>query len=232
MCPTASVSPDTACLINEIAALRSEVRATRAEMRATALESRGLALVSRLNQLQAEEMMFRQQISTNPNTPNAQMMAMTLQSQADALYRDISAFNSELGTIPQDQRPYLAARLNNFQQIYWNPAMQQFATYRSQFPQASTTYQAAYTANPWLQTWQANYSASLNNISNVPQIYASANWWSNMQVLGTTETLPSGGSVVVGPAMNLPTGAVIYIPAGASMSMSPTPMMYQPMPAR
>ncbi len=250
VCPISSVSPETACLLNEIAALRTEVRAERADIRATALEMRGQALSERLNQLMANELMFRQIVASNPNTTSAQLQAMQIQSQADTLYRDIAAYNAELGTIPTDLRPYMATRINTFQQVYWNPSMQQFAAYRSQFPQSASTYQNAYASAPWLQTWYSRYQTSINNIASVPQTYASANWWSNMQVAGTMETypgatpstmtasttmttapmatgtttMPSGTMMTAPSGMNLPTGAVIFIPAGSIMNINTAPM--------
>jgi hypothetical protein len=225
-CP--NVTPDTACLINEL-------RMTRAEVRAQALQLHGLMLTSRMNQLMADEMLFRQTISANPNSPDARMMSARLQSEAAALNSDIVAFQNELALVPADQRPYLAQSLNTFDVAYWTPAMQRFAQYNTQFQQtASTAYQPAVAANAWLPSWQTAYQSSVNNIAMQPQVFASNRWWTTTAsaqvpttttttVLGSTETYPMQTmptNVQPGSAIYLPAGSVIIIPPSSTMSSS------------
>ncbi|HEY3376361.1 MAG TPA: hypothetical protein VGL77_02610 [Armatimonadota bacterium] len=215
MVPPANMSPDTASIVNQIIALRSDVHALQGQVYAAALELRGQQLVSRVNELMANEMLFRQQIAANPTLPNAQATSLQLSAQADALNRDLASFNRELSLIPADQRPYLAQQLNAFTVAYWDPTMQNFAAYRTQFTTNATAYQPAYASNAWLQPWVANYQTSLDNLAAAPQNYASVSWWSETRVLGTSETYP-------GTMMSLPQGAVIYIPANTASTMGLT----------
>jgi hypothetical protein len=223
----ANITPDTACLANQIAALQNELRQTRADIRAEGLIMRGTQLTTRLDQLIAEELAFRQQLAANPNWTGAQEVALQLESEANALNRDIAAFNRELGMIPADQRPFLASRVNTFDVVYWDPALQRFAQYRQQFPQTATVYQTASTQMPWLSTWRNNYQASLNNLSTTQQAIATTRWWTSPQVAGTMETLPAGtmqaqGTMMApgGTVMMLPQGTALYIPPGSIPTVS------------
>lgn len=216
MYPSGVTSPDTAAILNEL-------RATRAQILAAQLEVRGQTLVDRMNNLQAQEMSFRQQLAANPNLPNAQIMANNLQAQATSLNNDIAAFNRELALVPSDIRPQLASSLNTFDVAYWTPAFSQFAMYQASWPQTATTYQPLFAANPWLQPWWTSYQSSLNNIAMAPTTYVTARWWATPQfsaVAGSTEVYP-GGSI-----MMLPSGAAIYFPPGTMpMSTSMTTVM-------
>lgn len=185
VCPTTNVSADTSCLLQELAAVRGEIRAMRGEMRATALSFQGQMIISQMNQLQADEMTFRQQLAANPRLPGAQATAMSLENRSRLLNNQIIAFNNELASIPPDERPYMQAQLNTFSVAYWQPAMQNFSTYRSTF--TASAYQPAAAANPWLPAWSNRYQASLNNVTTTNQNFASA-WWVSPQVAGTTET--------------------------------------------
>jgi len=205
---SANVSTDTACLLNQISALRNDIRSLQGTVRAAALSAQGQQLVSRMNMLIADELMFRQEIAQNPTMPNAHAQALALTAQADALNRDIADYNRQLSLIPADQRPYIASDLNTFTVAYWQPAMTRFAEFRTNFANSSTAYQPAYAANPWLQPWQTTFSSDIGNIAMDQQQYASVNWWSSMQVAGSTEVFPGG-------TLTTPSGAVIYIPAGA-----------------
>lgn len=215
ICPAGSVSQETSCVMNELAALRNEVRTVRGDMLALTLESRGQMLASRMNQLIAQEMMFRQAIAANPNLPNARQTAFELNSEAEALNRDIAAFNRELGLVPVEVRPYVASRLNTFDVVYWQPTFQRFAEYRTNFPQFVTTYQPAYAANPWLQPWVTTYQTNIVSISQLPQNYASARWWTQPVVLGSTEMIPSTSCVFVPSGMpstmGIPSGSIVYV---------------------
>lgn len=211
-----TVSSDTACVLNAISGLRSDIRALNGTVTAAALQVRGQALISRMNQLMNQEIAFRQQLAANPNMPGAQIIANQLTNEANALNQDIAAFNTELSMVPTDQRPFITAQLNTFDVAYWTPALQRFASYRSQFPQSGSVYQTASVSNPWLTTWQSSYQTAINNIATSPQVYASAYWWSSTRVLGSTETFPAGSM------MTLPSGAVIYIPASSAASMGMT----------
>ncbi|OPZ87772.1 MAG: hypothetical protein BWY76_00308 [bacterium ADurb.Bin429] len=229
-CP-ANISMETACLINEL-------RATRADIRAASLELRGQMLVDRMNQLQAREELFRQQVAMNPSAQYDRTTALQLQAEAMTLSNDIAAFNRELSMIPADQRPYLAQRLNTFTVAYWQPATQQFTVYRSGFQQNSPgAYQPAFASNAWLQTWHTNYNTALGNVTTSQQNLAAANWWSGTaaagvpttgtpQVLGTTEMYP-GMTVQPGSAIVLPAGTVIIVPqtAGSPQVLGTTQMM-------
>lgn len=224
VCSTAGFSSDTSCLLNELAALRGEVRSVRGEIRATALETQGRLLAANIDRLQSDEMLFRQNIAANRNLPNAQATAAQLTSSSIELNRQIDAFYRELSTIPPDLRPYLASRLNTFEIVYWTPALQRFSTYAAQFPQGAAMYQTAYASNPWLQNWQNNYLTSLNNISQTPQVFASARWWTNTAVLGSTEMYPSSMPVASAP---MGTSTMYYnttssaLPYGTGTSVAP-----------
>jgi hypothetical protein len=227
-CPT-NVSADTACIVNQISALRGDVRALQGQVQASALELRGQQLVTRMNELMASEMLFRQRIAANPNWPDAQNTAMMLSLQSDSLNRDLAAFNREIALIPVDQRPYIATNLNTFTVAYWDPTVQRFNQYSSQFPMTQTIYQPAFAANPWLQTWYTNYQTSLNTLSTQPQVYASNAWWTpgTTRVLGSTEvymapgmmTVPAGGTVVILPPN---AGVVTTGPSPATMNTMPS----------
>lgn len=214
-----NVSPETACVVNEL-------RAVRGQIFASALQLRGQALVDRLNMLTMQEMTFRQQLASNPNMPGAQAEASSLTAQATALNQDIAAYNRELSMVPTDIRPYVATQINTFDVVYWQPSMQQFATYRTQFQTSGpATYQPAVVANPWLTQWQTNYQTSLNNIGSTQQTIASVRWWGSPQVLGTTETLPAGSTISpTGTMMMLPNGAAIYFPPGTVLMGTGTTM--------
>lgn len=216
-CP-ANVSPETACLLNEISLLRSEVNATRGEVLSASLVQQGQQLVSRMDQLSASEMMFRQQLLANPNLPNAQLQASMLREQAIVLNRDIAAYNQSINAIPVSQRPFVASRLSSFQQAYWTPALQRFSTYQAQL--TTTTYQPAYAANPWLQTWVTDYQASLNSVATSGQQFAQV--VPTMTVAGTMETFPTTGtmSVPAGSTIMMPDGTVMTVPSNMTMSMS------------
>ncbi|MHB9023244.1 MAG: hypothetical protein ACYC7E_03590 [Armatimonadota bacterium] len=191
VCATARVDRDTSCLLQELAAVRSELRALRGQLVASALQLQGQQLVSRLNQLTLDEMMLRNNLAANPNYPNAQQQAQMLQTQANTLAFDIQAFNNQMAMVPMDMRPYVAPQLSAFDQSYWTPAMNRFAMYRTQFPTVVATYQTASTANPWLQGWLAGYQTALNTIGTSQQIATANVWWTNTQVLGTTEMYPN-----------------------------------------
>lgn len=193
-----NISPDTAFLANQISALRSDVRGVQGQIRASAIEMRGQELTSRVNQLIAEETIFRQQLAANPNLPNAQATANLLAFQADTLNRDLAAYNREIAMVPMELRPYVANDLNTFTVAYWNPTMQRFAEYRAQF--SPTNYQHAFAANPWLQNWTTGYQTSLNNIGTVQQTYAMSSWW--------------GQTSMVAGSMEMYPGGVAYVPVG------------------
>ena len=207
LCPTTGLSRDNACLLSEIRALRGDVIAA-------ALTMQGQTLTTRLNQLMAQEMVFRQAIAAEPNLPNAQLMALQFNMEAQALNRDMAAFTRQLSMIPVEQRPYLATSLNTFDVVYWQPTIQAFGEYRAQLPAAGVTYQPALAQNPWLQTWFTNYQTALTPLSQTPQVFASARWWNQPMVLGSTEMFPGTGSMMV-----MPNGSVIFIPAGTASIM-------------
>jgi len=201
-CPNAAVSPGTACLLSQMEAVRGQILASQLTMQ-------GQMLTSRINALQAQEMAFRQALAANPNMPNAQLMAQQLTAEANALNRDVAAFNTTLSMVPANQRPFVAQQLNTFDVAYWQPTRQQFSTYQASWPQASTGYQPAFAANPWLQPWLNNYQASVGTLGQTQQVFASTRWWTQpTAVAGTIETFPSTG----GSYMMLPSGAVIFIP--------------------
>jgi len=247
VCPTSNVSPETACVLNELAALRGETRAIRGQIYATSLEMRGQELIHRLSLLQREELAFRQQIAANPNLPNAQLFATSLQNQANALNQDIAAFNTEVNMVPMNMRPYVAQQLGTFQTVYWQPAMQRFAAYRTQFPQSATQYQPAFAANPWLPGWHAGYQTTITAVAVTPTqvaVAAPSGWWTDtrvlgstetyqtgtmmqgqIQVLGSTETLPGGGTVIPGgTSIMLADGSVVCVPAGTMLYIPPSSM--------
>ncbi|MHB9131723.1 MAG: hypothetical protein ACYDBB_11625 [Armatimonadota bacterium] len=199
VCPTTNVSADTSCLVQELAAVRGELRALRGEMRATALSLQGQMIISQMSQLQLDEMTFRQQLAANPRLPGAQATAMSLENRARLLNSQIMAFNNELAMVPPDQRPYMQAQLNTFNVAYWQPAMQNFTTYRTTF--TASAYQPAVNANPWLPSWSNRYQASLNNVATTNQNFASA-WWVGPQVAGTVETTGTMGTMGTGTAGN------------------------------
>jgi hypothetical protein len=227
---SANMSPDTASLINQINGLRSDIHALQGTMQASAIEQRGQMLVNRMNSLMADEISFRQQIAANPNLPNAQATANNLSQRADALNRDIASFNVELSMVSPDQRPYVAPQLNAFTAAYWNPTVQRFASYSSQFTaQASTAYQPAVASNPWLPSWESSYQNSINTVASAPQTYASANWWSTTQVLGSTEVFPGCGT----SSMVLPQGSMLVVPNSSvttTNTVCPAPSTMSTMP--
>jgi len=203
VCPNMAVSPGTACLLNEMEAVRGQILASQLTMQ-------GQSLTSRINSLQAQEMAFRQQLAANPNMPNAQMTALQLSAEANALNRDIAAYNTTISMVPAVQRPFVAQQMNAFDVAYWQPTVQQFSVYQASLPTVSTTYQPAFAANPWLQPWIANYQASVGSVGQTQQVFASTRWWTQPTavVSGTTEVFPVTG----GSYMMLPSGAVIFIP--------------------
>ncbi|HEX2949109.1 MAG TPA: hypothetical protein VHV83_06020 [Armatimonadota bacterium] len=216
-CPTTSMSSETAAcygVANQVSALRGDVRSLQGTIRAASLTIRGQDLVNRMNQLMANETLFRQELSANPNLPGAQAMAIRLTQQAEDLNRDLASFNRELSMIPVEQRPFIANDLNAFSVAYWDPTMQRFSAYTTQFAQMTPTYQTASAANPWLQNWQTSYQSALNAINAAPQTYASNAWWSNTRVLGSVEMYPT--TTTTGTGM-MPQGTIIYIPAGSNV---------------
>ena len=206
-----NVSPDTACILNEL-------RASRASMHLVGLEMRGQMLASRIDRLIADENTFRARLAANPTWPDAQFTSMQISNEATLLNRDITAYNRELSMIPSDQRPYIATELNTFDTLYWGPSLAELSSYQANFAQSITVYQPAYACNPWLQGWVTNYQASLTTLGQAPQTYASARWWSTTQVLGSTEFYP-GQQPVAGSTMFLPNGSAIFIPAGSNAAM-------------
>lgn len=203
-CPNAAVSPGTACLLSEMEAVRGQILAFQFTMQ-------GQELTSRIHALQAEEMAFRQALAANPNLPNAQLMALQLTAEANALNRDIAAFNTTLSMVHASQRPFVAQQLSTFDAAYWQPTIQQFSAYQASLQNVSTSYQPAFAANPWLQPWLADYQASIGTVGQTQQVFASVRWWTQpVAVAGTVETFPS--TTTGGSYMMLPSGAVIYIP--------------------
>ncbi len=203
ICPNAALSPGTACLLNEMEAVRGQILASQLTMQ-------GQSLTSRMNALQAQESAFRQALATNPNLPNAQLMALQLTAEANQLNRDIAAFNTTVSMVPVAQRPFIAQQMNTFDVAYWQPTVQQFSAYQASLPAMITTYQPAVAANPWLQPWFTSYQASIGTVGQTQQVFASTRWWAQPTAIvsGTTEVFPVTG----GSYMMLPSGAVIYIP--------------------
>jgi hypothetical protein len=211
----ANVSGDTACLANQLAAIQSELRMMRGMLIASSLEMRGQTLINRIDTLIAQETAFRQALAANPRLPGAQAQATALQARADMLDRDLAAFTREVSMLPADVRVTTAAGFSSFDQIYWTPALERLAAYNAHFREtACAAYQPAFAANPWLSPWVTTYSAALSTMNTNRQVYASARWWSNMQVLGTTETYPN--------LQNLPAGSMVYyVPAGSVVVLPP-----------
>lgn len=212
---TTTVSTDTAVLANQIAALRADVQSLQATVRATNLQMRAQDLASRMNQLMTDEQTFRQQLAANPNLPNAQLTANNLSMRAAAINNDLNSFYRELSLIPVNQRPGIATELSAYTAATWDPTLQRFSQYSTDFTtQAATAYQPAVAANPWLTDWQTSYRASLTGVQTTQTAFAPNNWLSGSRVAGMMETYPGGGTVT------LPPGAVIYIPAGTIMTTS------------
>lgn len=213
--PQGSISSD-ACTCNQISGLRADVRVANLQMR-------GQMLIDRMDNLQARELAFRQNLAANPNLPNAQLTAQQLSTDAAALNRDIAAFNQELNSIPLDQRQAAAPQLSTFYVAYWQPATQRFSTYQASFPQSSTTYQSSFAANPWLQQWHSGYQASLNTIGQSNVTIASNPWWASSQPIASTGmmgsstmvagTMMSSGNMMMCPSgvASLPSGQVFYV---------------------
>jgi len=200
-------SQDTACLL-------SEIRALRAEVAAQSLNMQGQTLANRLNQLTTSEQVFRQAIIANPNLPNAQLIALQLSAEAQALNRDIANYARALSLVPADLRPYMAASLSQFDVATWQPALQSFSAYQASLPASLAIYQPAFAQNPWLQTWFTNYQTALVPLSQTPLTVASVRWWTNQpMVLGSAQMFPG---IQMGAASVLPSGAVIFIPAGVA----------------
>jgi|GEM_PF-2443610 len=219
VCPNAMVSQDAACILNEMAAVRGQILSSQ-------LTLQGQMLTSRIDALMSEEMQFRQAFANNPNLPNAQVTALRLNAEAEALNRDIAAFNTTLSMVPVAQRPFVAQQMNTFDVAYWQPTIQRFNTYTASLPQVSVSYQPAFAANPWLQPWVSNYQASVTTLQQTPQVFASVRWWTTQPttvVLGSTEVFPATST---GGYYLLPNGAVIYIPANTAAN---TGMMTAPM---
>lgn len=216
VCSTAGMTQDTSCILRELSALRADMRGVRGEIRAASLAVRGQDLATRLDQLIMSEMMLRQTLASNPNMPGAQVAAISLSNDANALYRDIAAYNRELSAIAPDIRPFMATRLSTFDTVYWQPTLAQLSNYSTNFAQYSTAYQPAFAANPWLQPWLTSYQCSLANLGTTPQAFASVRWWGTPQVLGSIEGLPA-------TATTLPSNAVIYIPAATPATSAACP---------
>lgn len=228
-CNTACLSPDTNCLLSGIQGLQATIRGT-------ALISQGQELIGAMNDLMMDEMLFRQQFVMNPNaTTGIQSAAMLLQNRASSLNNRIAAFNRTLASIPVDQRQYLTCDLNTFYTVSWTPAITEFSTYVSQFPQSATSiYQTAFNNNSWLPTWQSNYQAALNNIVTVQQTYATVTpWWSGGPlVLGSQEELCSP-CCPIAPAQNMISTIPTNIQVQGSMEQLPSAMPTMPtMPAQ
>lgn len=223
-CPT---TPDTQCIINELEALRNDVRAARGTVATASLVATGMALVNRINALQIEELDFRTALaaSQSATTPmhDGQVMATRLMNQAVALNQDIVSFNQALAMITPDQRPYMAADLNNFDVTFWTPALQHFACYNTQFQQSmASSYQPLYATFPWLQCWLTNYQTSLNSIAMVPQTFASCRWWCSAGpvVFGAVQPYPCGTCANAnqfgqGGFITTANGSTIFVPAGS-----------------
>jgi len=219
VCPNTMVSQETACILNEMAAVRGQILSSQLTMQ-------GQSLTSRINSLMSEEMQFRQALASNPNLPNSQVTALHLTAEAEALNRDIAAFNTTLSMVPAAQRPFVAQQLNTFDVAYWQPTIQRFNTYSASLPQFTTIYQPAFAVNPWLQPWVTNYQASVTTLQQTPQVFASVRWWTTQPttvVLGSTEVFPATST---GGYYMLPNGAVIYIPASTAAN---TGMVMAPM---
>lgn len=196
-------------------AVLSELSAIRGQILATQLTMQGQALTTRMNSLISQETMLRQALAANPNLPNAQLMALQLSAEADALNRDIAAFNTTVSMVPAAQRPFVAQQMNTFDVAYWQPAVQRFSQYQASLPTAATTYQPAYAANPWLQPWFTGYQASVSSVSQTQPVFASVRWWTQPTtvVLGSTEVFPGTST---GGYYMMPNGAVIFIPANTA----------------
>ncbi|MHB9109735.1 MAG: cupin domain-containing protein [Armatimonadota bacterium] len=196
----------------------SELQAIRGQILASQLTMQGQMLTSRMNALISQETMLRQALAANPNLPNAQQMALQLSAEAEALNRDIAAFNTQVSMVPAAQRPFVAQQMNTFDVAYWQPTVQRFSQYQASLPAATTTYQPAFAANPWLQPWLTNYQASVSSVAQTQPVFASVRWWTQTGqpgsvVLGTTEVFPG---TMGGQYYMLPSGAVIFIPAGTA----------------
>jgi len=205
-----NVSPDTACILNEL-------RANRATLMLAGLEMRGTMLTNRTDRLISDETIFRTRLAANPTWPDAQVTSMQISNEATLLNRDIIAYNRELSMIPADQRPYIASSLNTYDTLYWEPTLAELSNYQTSFAQNVTVYQPAYACNTWLQGWVTNYQTTVVSLGQTPQTFASARWWSTTQVLGSTEFYP--GQPAAGSTMVLPSGSAIFIPASSNSAM-------------
>ena len=216
----ANVSSDTTCLLNQLMAIQSELRMTRGMLMASGLEMRGQMLINRMDTLIAQETAFRAEMEANPKMGGAHTQATALQARADVLDRDIAAYTRELSLLPSDARPLTAMQLSTFDQVYWGPAMDRLAAYNTNFREtACTMYQPAFAANPWLSPWVTTYSAALSTMNANRQVYASARWWTTMQVLGSTEVYPNMANVPAGSTVYyVPAGSVVVLPPGATIS--------------
>lgn len=213
LCPNTMVSRDTACILNQMAMVQGQILASQ-------LTIQGQMLTTRMNALISQEMQFRQALAANPNLPNAQLTALQLSAEAEALNRDIAAFNTTLSMVPAAQRPFVAQQMNTFDVAYWQPTVQRFNTYTAALPQATTIYQPAFAVNPWLQPWITGYQANVMALQQTPQVFASVRWWTTQPttvVLGTAEAFPSTSGYYL-----LPSGAVVYIPPSVAAGAGTT----------
>jgi len=218
MSPITSVYPG---MTTSDVALLNELRALRGDVTSMGTIAQGQMLTNRLNQLMATEQLFRQALSANPDLPNAHLIALYLNMEAQGLNRDIAAFTRALSMIPTEQRPFMAAALNSFDIVYWQPTIQALNAYQAQLPNAVSSYQPAFAANPWLQTWFSGYQTALAPLVQAPQVFASVRWWNQPVVLGSIEAYPGNmGSTTV-----LPNGAVIFIPANVAAGTATMPPM-------